>query len=1106
MRLRLSAVHEVQLRDGSVLALAARDAALLAWLAIEGPTGRERVGSLLWPDASQAQARTVLRQRLFRLRRTLSGELVTGGSLLQLVPGLVHDLEDSTAVLGHLVLGDAPEFDAWLERQRATRSERARDRLRDEAQALEEGGDLAGALRLAQSLLRDEPLSEAAHQRVIRIHYLSGDRASALAAFDACEVRLKDELGARPSSLTLALLETIMRAAPAALPAAQGSLPMSVLRPPVMVGRVREQRGLARAWDAHQVATITGEAGMGKSRLLREFLDVRTGVVAAAGRPGDARVPFATLARLLRSAADAGAGLPADAAMRCQLARILPELDEPLAAEAPGPGARFKLQQALVGYLGQVPGLEGVVVDDLHFADAASLEMLHSLMTDEALAALRWAIAFRPSEAGGALSELRAALTEAARSAPVDVAPLDEAALVELVDTLGLEVAAASVAPRLWHQTGGNPLFALETLKQAWLERRLETSWDADLPRPLSVDRLIDQRIARLSPGAAALARLAGIAGVDFGVGLAESVLGVGALALAEAFRELESAQVLRGTVFVHDLVFDAVLRGVPSVVATHTHAEVAGWLEVHAGEPARIAQHWIDGGSPARAAHWLGLAAQYAARALRNVEQLSFLERKTDVELASGDAAAAFASQLEAIRIGFEVDRDATRAQARCDRLATLAATPAQMLVSTMQRADLAMWRWDDRLAESLAAQALAEAERLGDAAAAAACRIVLVIALLRLQRPHDALAQAQACAGWVFDHGTPVRQCELHTYLGLVLGELGRQDEALDHHRSAVAIARQIVAPHHLMRVLGNMARTVSATGDQAQSQALYAQALHITRMHEAPLANTAVMLMGLGDVLQRDGHYAEALARLDEAERLVRVNYAAGKVPLAMVRLTCWERLGQWARLQQLAADPAVQGIGYAVMRVRLALAEHALRRARGDRADAGLQATLAVLPPDGGGSSRDTLLLEIARGLAPAAATAQLDAVRARCQALGFVGHVLAAHLYAAEALAGVDAAAARHHAQAALALAATHEYTAGYRAELWLICGKALLAAGDVEAGARVLAHGRDWVLAIARDHVADEFRNGFLRRNPVNLELLALADRLAIPRQAELGI
>lgn len=64
------------------VALADRDAALLAWLALEGPTPRARLAQLLWPDTDADAARNSLRQRLFRLRKTLGVELVVGSTTL----------------------------------------------------------------------------------------------------------------------------------------------------------------------------------------------------------------------------------------------------------------------------------------------------------------------------------------------------------------------------------------------------------------------------------------------------------------------------------------------------------------------------------------------------------------------------------------------------------------------------------------------------------------------------------------------------------------------------------------------------------------------------------------------------------------------------------------------------------------------------------------------------------------------------------------------------------------------------------------------------------------------------------------------------------------
>jgi DNA-binding SARP family transcriptional activator/tetratricopeptide (TPR) repeat protein len=1096
MQLRLACAHEIVLADGRVVGLPARDAALLAWLAIEGPTPRDRLVALLWPEASQAQARSALRQRLFRLRRSLGADPAIGVQKLQLVDSLRHDLAGSRQVLGDLSFADAPDFDRWLARQRDARAEKYRDSLRIQVQTLEAAGDTAGALRVALDLLREEPLSELAHQRVIRLHYLGGDRAAALSAFDACERLLKDELGVRPSANTLALLSTVERAGAGSAPVAQRTLPMAVLRPPQTIGRNSEQRLLAQAWEAAQVATIVGEAGMGKSRLLKEFGESRAGVATASARPGDSDVPFGTLARLLRAIGDAGAGLPTDVAMRAQFARLLPELGDTAAMSPPGNGAR--LQQALVDYLQREANLQGIVVDDLHFADPASLEMLLALMCEEQLATLRWVVAFRPSEAGSALRILQTALAEAARSTLIVVTPLNESALAQLIDTLDLSVGSAAMAAQLWRQTGGNPLFVLETLKQAWLEGRTDVLPHAGLPRPGSVDRLLDQRIDRLSAGATPLAQLAAIAGVAFSIEMAESVLGTSALSLSAAWRELESAQVLKGTQFVHDLVFDAVLRSVPTAIAAHTHRQVAAWLEAQDGEPAHIARHWIAGDMPARAPHWLGLAAHRAAKALRLGEQIGFLVRKSELEVATGSRAAAFESQLEANRIGLVFDLDATLALARCDRLDELAATPTQALQATIQRADLAMLRRTDELAESLASRGLAEALRLGEHAQAMTCRIFLVILLLRTHRLSEALAQGKACIDWVQAHAAPVRQAELHTYLGLLYGDLGQQDEAMGHHQRAVTLAHEAAEPHHVTTALTNMARTLGESGELEEYTALISRALRLVFLHDPLPANTSFILTHQGHALVRIGHYTQALATIEQAEKLASRHYVDGKVRLDHVRLACFQQLGQWARVRQLTSDPRLTGSHFPALRVHLALAARSMPNQRGTEGDAALMATLAWLPPDCGVIYRDTLLLELARSQPALQSAAQLEFIRARCVAHGFTGHVLATRLYAAEALTGSDPELARQHALAALALAETHCYPYAYRAELWLICGKALLAAGDDEPARRILAHGRHWVIERARADVPDEFRDSFLHRNPVNSELLALAVRLGI--------
>jgi len=211
--------------------LAPREAALLAWLAIEGPTPRARLAAVLWPDSDAEAARNALRQRLFQLRKQVGTDVATGPTTLALADGVQHDLADSDTVLGEAVHDHSEAFGQWLAAQRLQRSQRQLGRWAAQADAAERARDYDGALAWAQRLLAHDAVSEVAHRRVMRLHYLRGDRAAALLAFDECERVLKHEVGARPDAQTMSLLAMIESATAAAPPAPLRSLPPGVLRP-----------------------------------------------------------------------------------------------------------------------------------------------------------------------------------------------------------------------------------------------------------------------------------------------------------------------------------------------------------------------------------------------------------------------------------------------------------------------------------------------------------------------------------------------------------------------------------------------------------------------------------------------------------------------------------------------------------------------------------------------------------------------------------------------------------------------------------------------------------------------------------------------------------
>ena len=294
------------------IALRPKDAALLALVALAGPIQSDHVAALLWPAATGKQADTSLRQRLFRLRRETGMALVGSGATMTLEPGLGHDLAATleqiavdehagrAELLGDLDFDDLPDLAAWVGAERRKWGEQRDSALAAAAAACEQAGAIARGLVYAQRLAESNPLAEHAHRRLMRLHYLRGDRAAAIDVFERFEQRLKDEQGTPPSAETIELLATIERGG-TALPARRAVVPASLIRPPRLVGRERELVALDHAWSARRTFLLVGEAGIGKSRLLQEFCAGRDGIVALRARPGDAGIAYAVLARLLRA-------------------------------------------------------------------------------------------------------------------------------------------------------------------------------------------------------------------------------------------------------------------------------------------------------------------------------------------------------------------------------------------------------------------------------------------------------------------------------------------------------------------------------------------------------------------------------------------------------------------------------------------------------------------------------------------------------------------------------------------------------------------------------------------------------------------------------------
>jgi len=599
--------------------------ALLAYLLLEGPTPRARLAELLW-EGFDKRARANLRNELYRLKQTPLAAVLReeGGCLcLQGVESDLRRFEQHAArgewalalalrrdvLLEGLELPEAPLFEEWLLLTREAWEERYRQALFRHAEGLERAGQARAALEVYQQFLRLDPLGEEALRAVMRLFERLGEPGLALESYARFAAFLERELGLPPARETRQLAERIRT----------GETSPALPQAPPLAGRKREWAALEQAWEAGRVVFVTGEPGVGKTRLIQEFT-ARRGLrpLFATGRPGDAGVPFATVTRLLRRLVERLPPEGLEAWVRRELSRLLPELGEPPPPMRSGE-ERLRLFEAIATFVlrGYTPE-QAWGADDLQFCDDASLEVLAYLAAQRERLPLL--VAYRKGELSPLGEGLVRQHLEAGLGVELELGPLDPEGVREMLAGMGLTL---PVEP-LHRYTGGNPLFILETVRSLAETGQLAPAEWRNLPRSERVEGLIRQRLERLSPRARKLVQLAAVAGQNFSPALAAQVLELRPLPLAEAQDELEAAGILRKGRFTHDLIREATLEGLSQPVRVALHHQVAQVLERRGGVPAAvIAEHYEAGGELLLAVPHRLRAAREAAAVYRYHEAL---------------------------------------------------------------------------------------------------------------------------------------------------------------------------------------------------------------------------------------------------------------------------------------------------------------------------------------------------------------------------------------------------------------------------------------------------------------------------------------------------
>lgn len=586
---------------------------------------RRLPGAQAWLDAAPGSPTVAVRALTDLARFTRAATAGSSAEALQ-----VYGHPSAPQFLAGLSPRGAPAFTDWLEDERARLERWLHAQLRNRADELEAAGDLARAQELLSSALQLDPLDEGAHRSSIRVALLQGDIGAASARYEACRRLLAEELGLEPTAETLELAAAIERAHHVSSPmplAARRRMPAELLRPPLLVGREREWSRALAAWERHQIIFVSGPPGVGKSRFAQDLIRAQVGedVAVLRGFPGDEVVPFSGYERGWRGVFTARPELREQlpAWVRAEVARFLPGLfeEERGASAAPADALRFasalrKLYRQLLTNFG------AALVDDIQYFDPASWRLggsaLREIYADptgrERLG--RMITCFRSDEMPPAFVRGIEGLVAAGVAIHIELAPLDEAAVAELLNSLGMHDAHRQASHYL-RLTGGNPLFVLEVLRRLAESAEWQEPADPSVALaahlPEQVHQLIWSRLNRLPLRALRVAQALAVLQEAASRDRLRALINCSGTELEEDLMVLEQQQVVVGLRFSHDLLQESVIRGLPEPTACGLHAAAAALLEAENGAASLIAHHWKQAGEPARAVPHFLHAAQEA-------------------------------------------------------------------------------------------------------------------------------------------------------------------------------------------------------------------------------------------------------------------------------------------------------------------------------------------------------------------------------------------------------------------------------------------------------------------------------------------------------------
>ncbi len=665
-----------------------KERALLVYLAVEPrPHSRAALAGLLWSDMPQARALGNLRRVLSNLRRLVGDHLRITPRTAAVNPHSDYWLDVSELVawesaesgtgqprpgppasqLANLYRGDflagfyvrnAPLFEEWVLVWRERLRTIALRALYETMTYHSARGEYTSALRCAEQLLHLDPWREEVHREMMHLLTLTGQRSAALRQYETCRRLLQEEFGIEPMDETTALYKRIAEAETvASLTATPPPQHPTPLLP--FIGRGDEHALLLSWWqDARRghgkLTLVEGEAGVGKTRLVEEVLRYAAsqGVTVLHGRCYEfgGGLPYQPIATALRSMDNGRWTIDnIGAVWLAEVSRLLPELRQnhpDLPPPAPSSEAsRQRLFEAVARF---VPPSCILFLDDLHWADQSTLDLLHYLvrrLSDTPT----WIVGtYRPEEVNLShpLTRLRQGLSRDHLVNHLALGPLPNQAVDEMACALVGQESCAALGEFLYRESEGNPFILVETvssLQERGMLRGGEEGhwrWDgpAAMPSPRSVRDVVLQRVGRMDAAAQRLLALAAAIGRQFDLPLLQAAAGPDADAVEGSLHEWQRRRLVSSGApgvldFAHDKIRTIVYHATDSTTRRTLHRQIGEALERLFPDPTAeqvglLAHHWEQARVPEKASTYLLRAGDHARLLYAHQEATDYYRR----------------------------------------------------------------------------------------------------------------------------------------------------------------------------------------------------------------------------------------------------------------------------------------------------------------------------------------------------------------------------------------------------------------------------------------------------------------------------------------------